>query len=167
MIPLKNKRGLPVALGRKDVSLWLSWVILVGFVVATSGFLLGWMQEYSEKSVGAMRERIYNSEICDSVSMSIDKAFCRNPQLLNIVITNRNKFRINQIILRTYDEDRSINVYYLNETIKPRVTKDIDIPIPNNRTISTLEAIPVYLEEESEHICENKKLNVMKLTGNC
>jgi len=167
LVPLKNKRGLPVTLGRKAVSLWLSWVILVGFVVATSGFLLGWMQEYSEKSVGEMRERLYNSEVCDSVSMSIDKAFCRNPQLLNIVITNRNKFRINQIILRTYDEDRTIEVFYLNETIKPTMTDDIDVPIPVNRTISTFEAIPVYITEESEHICENKKLNVMKVTGNC
>ena len=143
----------------------MSWVILIGFVVALSGMLLGWMQEYSQNTVDTMQERLYNTEMCESISMSIDEIFCKNPQILNIVITNRNYIRIDQIILREYTEDKQIHVYYLNKTIKPTKSAELEVPIQGN--ISSVEAIPVFIDKESYHICEEKKISVMKVTGNC
>ncbi|MEM4337125.1 MAG: hypothetical protein QXG86_03920 [Candidatus Woesearchaeota archaeon] len=138
---------------KKAEGSWISYVLLVGFVVALGAFLYGWMSDFSSEKTIEIKERVYNSELCDSIATSINA--CNISQTLYINVTNRGDIRITHLIFRL-ENTTDFLFQEVNTTIKPRNTKIFNftnIKIEN----STPEVIPATTKEGFLIICTEKK----------
>jgi len=144
--------------GKKGVSMWLSWVLLMVFVVILSVVIFDWMKGYTESSSSEMTKRVFNAEKCSFISISVSEIVEKNPQTLNIKVTNRNNLRINQIIFRLYSTDNKVYVDDLNITLLPNQTKTVELQ--KNGTIEAMDLIPVRFEQEYTIVCRDRMVRI-------
>ena len=77
-------------MNRKAASVWISYVLLMGFVVALAAFVYIWMTGYTTESTQDIKERVFNSEMCDLMGVSVDACINSSAsQNLYINVTNR------------------------------------------------------------------------------
>jgi len=138
---------------KKAASVWISYVLLVGFAVAMAAFMYSWMSGYTSEKTVEIKERVYNSELCNSVAASITA--CNISQNLYINVTNRGDIRISQLIFRL--ENSSDYVFQeINTTIKPQGTKSFNftqMKVVN----ATAEVVPAAVKEKFLIVCTEKK----------
>jgi len=143
-------------MNKRGADAWISYVLLVGFTVALAAFMYSWMTGFSSDKSIEIKERVYNVELCDSLSVSVT-ACNVSSQALNINVTNRGDIRINQLIFRQY----SINGtdYFFTEkniTIKPGNTESFS-NFPNNITNVIVDVIPATIKDKFLIVCTERK----------
>ena len=141
---------------KKAAAIWMSWVLLMAFVVGLSVFMFGWADDQTESFSKSLR-RMYDTAECDSVGLRIDE-ICQNPQYLNMKVANRNTISINQLVVNIFDVyietplSRVINV-----TIAPDNVENIRVL--KQSTTQQIEIIPVVITESDMIFCYKKTLS--------
>ena len=152
---LKNKKGIEV---------WISWVLLMGFVATLSLLMYDFIKDYTQETVDELRGRVYDTEECNSVAISIDsvcKQTATSPIYLNITVTNRLNINIDQLMFRTFDSsDRFLNISRLNIStatvaLRPQQSKKITMNISSD-DINTVQVIPAVFREDLVIVCMRK-----------
>lgn len=148
-------------MNKKGVSLWIEFVLLMGFAVVLSVFLNDWMRDYTTETAQDMKERHYDTEMCTGIAISIDYACHANstPINLNINVTNRGDLRITKQIIRIYDNATTLENWEVLENsklIKPTRMKVIS-NTSSLDTIGYIEIVPVTKKGDLEIPCPEKK----------
>ena len=150
----RKKRGT----GKKGISVYVSWVLVMAFVVGLSAFMFTFMRGYAETSAEQIKERALISLECDAVALTIDSA-CQNTQNLYIHITNRGDISIDGMLFRMYD------LYYDGQIDEKNLTLDIGkynakevqlIKRGDVKKIRKIEIVPIVVSDGIEIKCENR-----------
>ncbi len=153
-------------MNKRGISLWIEFVLLMAFAVGLSIFLNNWMKDYTLKTTETIKERNYNTELCDGVAISIDAACQSNstqsnstPINLYINVTNRGNLRITKQILRIYDNITTLANWEVHENtllIKPgrmmRISNTSSLDY-----VGYIEVVPVTEKGDLEIVCAEKK----------
>ena len=70
---------------KKGASPWIAWILLIAFVVSLAAFMYSFMMSHTEERTEDMKEMVYNTDECRSVSLNIISA-CMSAQVLNITL---------------------------------------------------------------------------------
>lgn len=151
---------------KKGVEVWISWVLLIAFVIVLSAFMYNWIIGYTESKSEQMKEMVYNTEECDFVAISIDAA-CQDSQTLYINVTNRYNLKIDKLIVRMYRGSNVLNITEFNITIKPKVTKALNITKQTTTNVNITEVIPVVEKDDYEIICRNRLAQKTDVRATC
>lgn len=146
---------------KKAVSTWISWVLLVTFVIFIGTTIFYWMKDYSTDAMTLLENRLKTGEKCDLVGIQISELTSKNAQTLNMKVTNRYNLGIDQIVFTLYDsKNRFIWLNISNTTIKPNSTKEIEIPQNSSLTTARIEAVPVILDKGNQIYCTERKVDL-------
>ena len=148
-------------MNKKGVSLWIEFVLLMGFAVALSIFLNNWMRDYTLKTTETIKERNYNTALCDGVAISIDAACQGNSTPINLYInvTNRGNLRITKQILRIYNNITTLANWEVIENTR-LIRPGRMMRISNTSSldyVGYIEAVPVTEKGDLEIVCAEKK----------
>lgn len=162
-------------MNKKAVSPWIAYVLLIGFVVALSAFVYSWMTGYTEDTANDVKERNYNTEICDLMGISV--VACINAstsQDLYINVTNRGDLRTTKLIFRVLQlSNTTVSDIFdieIDSIIKPGSTKNFSAaqlnltgrPVNGNTKV---EVVPGTVKEDFLVICSDRKGEAF--FGNC
>ena len=64
---------------KKGISVWVSWVLIMGFAIALGVFFFSWIKGFAAESSEDIVERSDKITLCDSASVRIDK-LCQDTQ---------------------------------------------------------------------------------------
>ena len=146
---------------KKAVSTWISWVLLVTFVIFIGTTIFYWMRDFSTDAMTELKDRLKTSEKCDLVGIQISELTSKNAQTLNMKVTNRYNLGIDQIVFTLYDSKNDfIWLNISNTSLKPNSTKEIEIPQNASLTTARIEAVPVVLDKGDQIYCTEKKVNL-------
>lgn len=140
---------------KKGESLWISFVLLMGFMVVLGTFVYAWLVGYVKTSGDDVKKVVYNYEKCDSISVSIDSA-CAISQNLYIRASNRNNLRINALVFTAFDQSGFPEARWENVTIKPGKSKEIQLSL-NISNVAILQAVPVMHKDDLIIVCSERK----------
>ena len=140
-------------MNKKAVHVWISYVILIGFVVALAAFLYTWMIDYSSEKSLEIKERVYDTELCDSIAASMTA--CNISQTLYINVTNRGDIRINQLVFRL-ENDNGYVFEEINTTIKPKNTKNFSFSNVKFTNVA-VGVVPATFKDNAIIICTEKE----------
>ena len=150
----RKKRGI----GKRGLSVYISWVLVMAFVVGLSAFMFTFMRGYAETTAEQIKERALGSIECDAISLTIDSA-CQNTQNLYITITNRGDIALDGMLFRTYD------LYYEGQIDEKDITLKVGkynaqevqlIKRGDVKKIRKIEVVPIVVSDGIEITCENK-----------
>lgn len=147
---------MKIRTNKKGISVWISWVLLVVFIVLLSAFMYGWMTNYTRQTTEDVKKVVYNEEECNYISLDIDA--CSTDSLILINFSNRGTLRIDKILLRLHSQQNvtniELNMTKDNKTLKPERTRTESINDTGN--IYIIDAIPIYIKGEYKIVCTNK-----------
>lgn len=144
---------------KKGVDIWVSWVLLLAFVVALSAFMFTWFNEQNDKLAGDLRVMSDTAE-CDSVGLHVED-ICQNAQVLYINISNKNSIRIDQLVFSVFDVYLESPVLRtVNLTLRPSEVEALQVL--KQATTQQLEITPVIFTESDKVFCYRKAVT---LTG--
>ncbi|MBW2964057.1 hypothetical protein KY363_01230 [Candidatus Woesearchaeota archaeon] len=141
--------------GRKAVSPWISWVLLVAFAVMLSALMYNFMVDYTKSSTDDVKKVVYNTDECRLVAINIGSA-CLSAQDLNITLQNRNYVRIDSMDFRYYNGRLPLYINQTNISMNPNREKVITLSTGSS-TITMVEVIPHVSKEGMDIICADKK----------
>lgn len=151
---------------KKAISEWVSYVLLTAFVVAMAAFVYMWMTNYTSETTSDVKDRVYNTELCDSMGVSVDA--CLNTttsQSLYINVTNRGDLRTTKIIVRFLQTANSslTNLYdvELDTVIKPQYSRTFNTTLLNltwtANSDTLVEVVPATEKEGFLVVCNDRK----------
>lgn len=91
-------------LKKKGISLLISWVLLVGFVVALAVFVTMWSRQQAERNIGEVIEMIEGDARCNDVSLNAEV----NCAEKKVNLVNRGYFTIYKLVIRIYKIDGDV-----------------------------------------------------------
>lgn len=142
---------------KKAIAEWISWVLLLTFVIFLGTTVFYWMEDYTRGRVDELKKRAQTSDKCDFVGIELSDVIEKNAQTLNMKVTNRYNLGINQLVITLFDsENNPLYSNTTNITLKPNATKSIDIP--KNFSVSVVQAVPVIIDDDGNQIFCNDKL---------
>jgi hypothetical protein len=151
----KRKSERRCARAKRAESIWISYILLMGFSVVLGTMVYVWIVDYVKSSGEDVKKVVYNYADCDYISVSIDGA-CVASQILNMNVTNRNNLRVDALIIHVFDASGLPKVIELNVTIKPGKQKELKIA-PNISNAASVQAVPVMYKGNMVIICNDKK----------
>ena len=139
----------------KAEAIWMSWVLLMAFVVGLSVFMFGWAEDRGEVFVSELGT-MYDTAECDSVGIRIVD-ICQNPQSLNMNIANRNTISVNQLVMNIYDVylDTPLS-RVVNVTIAPDNVESVRVL--KQSTTQQVEIVPVVVTRTDRVFCQRKAI---------
>ena len=140
---------------KKGISVWISWVLIIGFTVVLGTFFFSFMKGFTEESVEELIDRNEQVQVCDETSLRVD-SFCQNTQTLNINVSNNGNLRIEELLFRMFDIYGMPQAVYKNVTINTE--KTASLVIVKQGVIDQVEVIPVAHEKSNRFICQNRKV---------
>lgn len=149
-----------IIMGKRGISVWVSWVLIMGFAIALGVFFFSWVKGFASESSDDIVERSDKITLCDSASLRIDK-LCQDTQTLNINVTNVNTLKTDELIFRLIDIYEESELRNVNFTIKPGETKGLILV--KQGIVKQADVIPVIHKDRKRIICENKKVALNKV----
>lgn len=142
---------------KKAISVWISWTLLVTFVIFLGTTVFYWMKDFSVDAMDDLKDRVETSEKCDLVSIELSDVVSKNAQTLNIKVTNRYNLGVNRIVFDLYDQSNTfIWQNITNSTIKPNSTKTIEVPQNSSVVTGLVKATPVIISGDKEIYCTER-----------
>jgi len=143
-------------LGKKGISIWISWVLIIAFMAILAVFMFSWTTSFADTHTGRLKE-VYNTVDCNFVTVSID-SICQNTQTLNMNITNRKNIDVDKLIYRIYDiygnpEAKEVDVF-----IRHGKANTEKVTVIKQGVTSVIEVIPVIIKDENKIICEDREI---------
>lgn len=168
---MKNKNKT-----NRGISPLISWILLVGMVVAIGAFIYGWSTNFVRHQVIIDNSQIY----CDTVSMKVISA-CRNESVLAMNLSNTGTYNITSFTVFRSSEATLPGscLKLLDNPLRPGDTLiynfDIDMNFTSNETleecpeagtpkdvngnVSEFSIIP-WVNIEKQTACSDKKITV-------
>lgn len=141
---------------KKAVSPYVSWILIMAFVVVLSAFMYSFMTDYTEETTEDVKKQVYDADECRSVSVDVVSA-CNSSQALNITIQNTDYIRIDAIDFRLYDmAKKPVLTNRTDISMNPNRIKQVEIA-KGGTEISMIEVVPIIFKENMEIICGEKK----------
>ncbi len=141
---------------KKGVSPYISWILLMAFVVAISAFMYSFMTDYANDTTTDIKKQVFNTDECRTISLNIVSA-CISSQTLNITLQNTGYIRIEGIDFRVYDEfNVPIHTNRTTTALNPNRIKPMELNVGVSG-VGLVEIIPVIEKENIEIICAEKK----------
>ena len=140
---------------KKADAVWLSWVLLLAFVVALSVFMFSWTEDRGEMFIGELRVLADTAE-CNSVRLAI-RDICQRSQSIEMNITNRDSIPVNQLAVNIFDvyvENPASHDIMVN--IRPSDVQNIRIL--KQSTTHQIEIVPVLITEHDLIFCYDKTI---------
>jgi hypothetical protein len=142
---------------KKAVSIWISWVLLLAFVISISAVMFNWSRSYSESQVERLIEISDTSE-CDLVGISVDD-ICQNPQTIEMTLTNRNGYSIDQIVVVVYDIYlQTLQTKKLNLSLMPSESENVILI--KQGTTDQIKITPVFFTDDNIVHCNEKAATI-------
>jgi FlaG/FlaF family flagellin (archaellin) len=152
-------RSAARTMGRKAVSPWIAWVLLLAFAVALSAFMYSFMVDYTEDTTEGIKKQVYNTDECRQASLSIEDACVdTSAQILNITLQNRNYIRLDKIDFRLYVGRTPISTVETTITLNPNRKKLVSVNTSTTDTVTYVEVIPHIETHDYDIICGDKKV---------
>lgn len=134
-----NKRGLAP---------YISWILIMSFVVSLSVFMYSWIGDNVETSTSQIIDR--NEEtLCSDVGFSVVSA-CQNSKTLNMNVTNIDLLTIKEFKIRLFDLYDNVESKTILLTIRPSDTEYVKIL--KQGTQKQVEIIPV-IKSKNDVLC--------------
>ena len=156
-------------IGKKAVHIWLSWVLLMAFIVAMSAVMYNWIFGFTTSSTAEIERRVYDADECSYISLSIDDV-CQTTTSLYMTVTNRNTLKIDKVIIKafnTYGEPQAP----ANERLMVLEPSKTDrIIVEKEGVVSHVEIVPVTFKEKDEIVCTARTAvmaNATKVLADC
>jgi FlaG/FlaF family flagellin (archaellin) len=153
MTPIKKRLNSLIS-GRKAISPWISWVLLVAFAIILSALMYNFMVDYTESSTDDIKKIVYNTDECRMVSVNIDSA-CLSSQVLNITLQNRNYIRIDTLDFRYYAGRVPLHTNQTNLSMNPNRVKVVSLDT-GVTSVTRVEVIPHIVKDNTDVICAEK-----------
>ena len=148
LFPKMNKRAIHI---------WVSWVLLMAFVIALSALMFEWTTSYTEEKSVELQKRTYDTTECAHIGLNIDYV-CQDTtdtQVLYINITNTNDIAVDKLIFRFFDI-HDVNVETKEQTLKLKPGKSERLKILKQGTLKRAEVIPIIFKDDYEVVCREK-----------
>ena len=149
-------------IGKKGVSVWLSWVLLFTFAVAISAVGFRFIIPIVEKSTIDLKKVVFNTDECRQIAISVEGACQDNSaQVLNITIRNRNYIRIDKLTFQVFGAGNQ--PLFTNHTTSkhgPQREKVYSIPTNTSGTITFATITPRIFREDLEIVCQDRGSSV-------
>lgn len=142
---------------KKGIETWISWVVLVTFVIFLGTMVFYWMRDFSADRVTDLQDRLEAREKCDLVGIELSEVISKNAQTLNIKVTNRDYLAINQVVFGLYgDKSSFIMTNTSNITLKPNSSKTIDLIQNSSIPTVRVSAVPVIIDGGKQIYCTER-----------
>jgi hypothetical protein len=138
--------------GKKGVSLYLSWVLLIVLAVTLSVFVYKWVSGLAKETTSDLI-RQYDGEDCSKVSLRIEKS-CQDTQALYINITNNNDLGIDAVLVRLFDIYKQPSVVERNISVDPGRTEQVSVI--KQHSVRQVEVIPVRHVDDFVIVCTKR-----------
>ena len=148
---------MPTARGKKGVSVWVSYVLLMMLAVILGTFYFNWMKGYTLETVDDIAGRSDYITICEGTGIWV-KNICQNTQTLNMNITNSKDLKIDEIMVRTISVYNDPQATTRNLTLRPAKTESIDV-LKQDIT-KQAEIMPVIYKGKKRIICSSRKITI-------
>ncbi len=142
---------------KKAAAIWMSWVLLMGFVVGLSVFMFGWAEDRGDVFVGQL-EGLSDTAECDSIGIRVQE-ICQNTESLNMKIANRNTLTVDMLAFLIYDSlgqysgSRVINVSIAPDTVET-------LTVLKQGTVVRVEIVPMILTPRESIACNRKSITL-------
>ncbi len=154
---ISHNKHLKKGLGKKAISPYVSWILIMAFVVAISAFMYSFMTGYTKDTTKDIKKQVYNADECRSVSLNILSA-CHASGYLNITVQNTNYLRITGMDFRLYDKNKKpIQTNTTEIPMNPNRIKELSINTGITTTVSRVDVIPRIKKDNLEIICGEQK----------
>ena len=140
---------------KKAAAIWMSWVLLMGFVVGLSVFMFGWAEDRGEVFVGQL-EGLSDTAECDSVGIRVEE-ICQNTESLNMKIANRNTLTVDRLVFLVFD---SLGQYSGSRVVDVSIAPDNveSVKILKQGTVVQLEIVPAIVTPRDQITCNRNRI---------
>ncbi len=144
-------------LGKKAVSVWISWVLLTAFVVLIGTMVLQWTKSHTAETVEDITEKGEVLNLCGETGLSVT-GYCQDAQTLNINVTNNNNRKIEAVIVRGFDVYNNPQGGQKNISLVPEKSKAV--AVVKQGVLKRAEVMPVIAVGGKRVVCQSRKITL-------
>lgn len=144
-------------MGKKGVSAWLSWVLLVALAVIIGTFVLQWTKSQATETVEDMVEQGDILTLCQEAGLAVN-GYCQNTQTLNMNVTNNNNRKVDALIVRGFDIYNNPQGGQKNISLDPEKAKSV--VVVKQGVLKRAEIMPIITVGKKRVICQSRKVVV-------
>ena len=142
----------------KAQSQYISWILIVGLIVAISYFLYSWSIQQAEIASSNI-ESSADPLICSAIGISVD-GICQNYNSLEINVTNVNELKLEGFIIHTIGLYPETDNYLDSDTvfyeIEPQDSERL--LILKSGTIGQVELVPFTTKNKKYIYCDEQAI---------
>jgi len=147
---------------KKAVSIWLSWILLTAFMVVLSVVVYEWYINYTKESIVSMKQTVYNTDECNSISICLK--VINTTQDLNINITNKGYIKVDRLFVRVYNANGDFTQFEYNTTLKPDRTRNYIFNSTNGNyttitNVNYVEVVPIIVKDDLTVVCSSRQVS--------
>ena len=143
--------------GRKGVSVWISWVLLVALSVMIGTLVLQWSKSHTVKTVEDITEKGEILTLCQETGIAVN-SYCQNTQTLNINVTNNNNRKVDSLMVRAFDIYSNPDGGARNISLEPEKTKAV--VVVKQGVLKRAEVMPVIMVGKKTVVCQSRKVTL-------
>ena len=149
-----------LANSKRGITPWISWIILVTFVIFVGALVSTWMKDQVNDSVDTLKDKASLTESCDGAGIDVRNIVQKSSQTLEMIVINTYDTRIDQLVITAYTSGKGVvSTGTSNVTIRPNSNKTVLFSA--NSTTAILKIIPVYFEDKEgsdrkRRVCSDK-----------
>ncbi len=145
-----------MALGKRGVSVWVSYVLLTALVVSLGVVVLNWSRSTTQETVDDLVERGDALTTCASAGIDVLN-LCQNTQSLNMNVTNSNEVKLEGLWASMFDIYNMPQTSSVNITIQPQKTREVDLL--KQGIVKRVEFSPVVSKGGKKIKCLSRKVS--------
>ncbi len=143
-------------LGKRGMSVWVSYVLLTALVVSLGAIVLNWSKGTTQQTVDDIVERGDALTTCASAGIDVLN-LCQNTQSLNMNVTNTNDVKLEGLWASMFDIYNMPQSSSVNITIQPQKTKEVDLL--KQGIIKKVEFSPIVSKGGKKIKCLSRKVS--------
>jgi hypothetical protein len=152
-----SKRGI----SKRGVSIWISWVLLVAFMVSISTFMYYFMSDFTKKSIDDVKDRVIDSKVCDNVGITISICLKKTNDL-SFSVKNVNYITVDKIAIDLFDVFDRPQQKSKEFKLVSGNTKTFDLL--KDGIIKEVHIVPVVYKDGKTVFCSNKQVIVAPIS---
>jgi hypothetical protein len=138
---------------KKSQAVWISWVLLVGFVVAISAFVAQQIISMTEKNANDLEQYVYDTQECTLAGLDINY-ICQNSEVLNMNVSNIKDIKVDELLIRVFDGSGDAETLNQQINIDPGTTKTLNVG--KSRIAKRIEVLPVLHINDKIVVCSSR-----------
>lgn len=151
-----KQKGFRVSIfkGKRGVSIWISWVLLVAFMVSLSTFMYYFFSDFAKQSIDDVKSRVVDSKLCDNVGISVSVCL-KSTSDLTVTVKNVNYITIDKVSIDMFDvfdrpQQKSKEIKIVSGTSR-------SFDILKDGIIKEVHVVPVVYKDGKSIFCSNKE----------